>query len=133
MTASALLNFLNERDVSIRVDGDCLVCRVTRGKVGQDILALVREHKRELVEFLRESESEWRSERLRLPDEPCDIVEPWDRSGLENLLAVARQAGFQFEVDHRELAVRGPTAPCELWRLIREQATGFSLLLRDGC
>ena len=128
MTITALLDLLTVRGVSVRVDGDRVFCRATRGKVGEDVLVLVRQNKRELIRFLNLSNNGMRTERLKLVGESCGI-EPWDQHGLENLLAVARQAGFQFEIGHGELAVCGPEPPGELWRLIREQAGGLAGLL----
>ena len=128
MTVTAFLDLLGVRGVSVRVDGDRVFCRVTRGKVGNDILDLVRQNKRELIGLLNSFNKGMRTERLKLVGDSCGI-EPWDQHGLENLLAVALQAGFQFEISHGELAVCGPESPGELWRLIREQAGGLAGLL----
>lgn len=131
MTVASILAWLSERCVSIRLNGEKIVCRVDHGRVGDDILDLVRRHKRELVEYLNPSNDGMRTERLSLFGEPCGI-ESWERSGLKNLLAVAGRAGFSFDVDPSELPVCGPASATGLWRLIREQASGLSRLLREG-
>ena len=132
MTVASILDWLSERCVSIRLNGEKIVCRVDHGRVSDDVLDLVRRHKRELVEYLNPFNDGMRTERLSLFGESSGI-EPWGRPGLVNLLAVAGRAGFTFEVGPTELTVYGPATVDGLWGLIREQATGFSLLLRDGC
>lgn len=128
---SELVRQFRVRGVTLEVDGSDLLVS-PRSLLTDNDRVMIREHKREMLECLRESDGAWQSERLRLPDEPCDVVEPWDRSGLGNLLAVARRAGFRFGGVESELSVCGQASATELWRLIREQATGLSRLLRDG-
>ena len=186
-----LLNVLTERGVKIRLDGDRLGCRAAYGEVSRDIQELVREHKQELIAYLRESNGEWHSESLKLNEavpgaeltvsgthlyaKPRSLLtdndremirnhksrilsilddspdhsrqermslsaggslvkavpgaEPWKENELLNLLAIARHAGFEFEVLRDELVVRGPSGPVELWRLVREQAVGLAGVL----
>ncbi|MCX7421254.1 MAG: hypothetical protein NT013_17165 [Planctomycetia bacterium] len=186
-----LLNVLTERGVKIRLDGDRLGCRAAYGEVSRDIQELVREHKQELIAYLRESNGEWQSESLKLdeavPDAELTVsgtqlyakpkplltdndqemirnhkgrilsilddspdhsrqermslsaggslvkavpgAEPWKENELLNLLAIARRAGFKFEVLRNELVVNGPSGPVELRRLVREQAVGLAGVL----
>jgi|GEM_PF-3490146 len=142
MTVPDLLDLLDRRCVRIRVDGERIGCRAVSGKVGDDVLDLVRQHKQELIESLKlsnerirtdlnSSDDGMRTETLNLVELSGD-VETWDRRGIENLLAVARWATFTFGAGGGELVVRGPESAVELWRLIREQASGLSRLLRGG-
>ncbi|MCX7421963.1 MAG: hypothetical protein NT013_20805 [Planctomycetia bacterium] len=110
---------LRLRGVTLTADGTRLLVQ-PRSLVTDGDQEMLRRHKSRILECLQEPSDGWQSESLKL-DEAVSGVEPWRDGELLNLLAIARRAGFEFEVLRDELVVRGPSGPVELRRLVREQ------------
>lgn len=144
MSGLELLEWLRERGVFVRAVGGRIGCRVVTGCVSDEVLERVREQKAELLALLGgEAEAvagrvvsgdcRLRSEHLRAGDDPRVDVEFWNRRGLENLLAVARRGGFDVAGIGDGLIVHGPESASCMWRLLHEQSSTLSRLLRgDG-
>ena len=144
MSGQELLEWLRDRGVVVRAIDGQIGCRVAQGKVSDEVLERVRAQKEELLALLGDDvetvagrvvagDCRLRSEHLKAGDGPRVDVELWSRRGLENLLAVARRGGFDVAGIGDGLIVHGPESASCMWRLLGEQSSELSRLLRDGC
>lgn len=121
---------LRQRGVTLDADGTKLLAQPKRLLTDAD-RDTIRKHKTDLLALLDDSHEHEGEERTELVTLDCGVA-PWDGLGIRNLLSVAQREGFRVGVVEDGLSVSGPATPTGLWKLIREQASGLSRLLRGG-
>lgn len=130
VSVSEFVRELRQRGVTLTSDGTRLLAKPKRLLTDED-RNTIRKHMSDLLTLLDVSRDQKDEKRTEMVPLGCSAA-PWDSPGLRNLLSVAQREGFRFGVVETGLLASAPATPTELWRLIREQATGLSRLLRDG-
>ncbi len=106
INVAELLSDMNERDVRVSLDGDGLRVIAPTGTMTEDRVAIMRQHREAIIEFLRAKERD-RVRVLVLLSEPRpDETDNADPTDGQSIIAAVEKVGGWLAIEHSRIVLR---------------------------